>query len=434
MTDHIRGARQWRWAVHIFTSAVAAIFVAAFAPGLRAQWISVQPSGFDVALYGIDFPTQNTGYAVGWGVDGSVVLKTTDGGGTWNIQEQPGALLFSAHFSSPDTGMVAGYLGSCNCGMIARTEDGGATWSTGVADGSTGFYSLSFTGTDTGFVCGYDGFIMKTTDRGVNWRKVKTGTSDVFRRIFMADARVGFATAGLGRTFNQPGQLYKTTDDGEHWKRIQEFSGSMVLGDIWFTSPDVGYFVGHDGREAIYKTVNGGATWDSVYHGGTDDVLQGVIFASPTTGYAVGTNSRILRTTDAGATWHVEAIPTSTEPLVGLGSAGDKVFATGLGGTIVRRASALGVTAPASALDGTGIRIAPNPLATAATVTVPGSTPGDAFTFEIVDLGGKVVRRVEGRLSGSQFTLERDGLAGGTYVYRLRTSGDATHTGRIVVR
>lgn len=432
MIDHIRGARQWRGTVHIFASAVAAVLVAAFAPILRAQWISVQPSGFDVALYGVNFPTRNVGYAVGWGVDGSVILKTTDGGGTWNIQEQPGALFFSAYFSSPDTGMVAGYLGSCNCGMIARTEDGGATWNTGVADGSTGFYSLSFAGTDTGFVCGYDGFIMKTTDRGVNWRKVKTGTSDVFRRIFMADARVGFATAGLGRTFNQPGQLYKTTDAGEHWTRIQDFSGSKVLGDLWFTSPDVGYFVGHDGREAIYKTTDGGTTWDSVYHGAADEVLQGVIFASPTTGYAVGTNSRILRTTDAGGTWHLEALPASAEPLVGVGTTGDNVFATGLGGTILRRTSALGVNVPAAAI--AGIRIAPNPLATSATVTVPGSTPGDAFTFEIVDLGGTVVRRVEGRLSGSQFTLERDGLAGGTYVYRLRTSGGDAHTGRIVVQ
>jgi photosystem II stability/assembly factor-like uncharacterized protein len=400
---------------------------------LSAQWIFVHPANSDYTLYGIDFPTAKVGYSVGWGANGSIIRKTADGGTNWTDQTVGGALLFTTHFVDSDTGVIAGYLASCGCGLLMKTTDAGGTWATGTSLSSFGFYSLSFPTRDTGFVCGYGGAILKTTDRGSGWQLLNTGTTDVFRRIHFPSASVGYGIAGVGNNFSQPGQVFKTTDGGTSWNRIQNFTGTRSFSDIYFTSDKVGFAVGHDGKEAIYRTTDGGTTWTNVFRGGDSEVVQSIAFADANTGNAGSTKGRILHTSDGGSTWTVEQTGTGLtfSTMTARNTAG---FAGADQGAILKRSGTQSVAGNVAVTNDAAIEIAPNPMGTTALVTLRNVAPGTKYTFTLYDMLGHEVRQMEGVQSTEGFTLERNDLAPGSYVYRLQTGSGNGTTGSVIVR
>ena len=72
-------------------------------------------------LYGVSFTDANNGTAVGVG---GTILRTTDGGATWNLQSSGTSVVLSGvAFTDANTGAVVG-----DGGLILRTTDGGATW------------------------------------------------------------------------------------------------------------------------------------------------------------------------------------------------------------------------------------------------------------------------------------------------------------------
>lgn len=114
---------------------------------------------------------------------------------------------------------------------------------------------------------------------------------------------------------SQPEKMLRSTDAGLTWASlpIVNSSGNLYLGatfyDFEVLSPGVIIavgisFLGND--EVIYKSSDYGLTWQVVnlYSSGTWPRIQNAItFVSATTGFTVGTNGRILRTTNAGASW-----------------------------------------------------------------------------------------------------------------------------------
>jgi photosystem II stability/assembly factor-like uncharacterized protein len=109
----------------------------------------------DCYIYGIHFPSPNVGYAIGGPLpenSGNVLAKTEDGGDTWTAWVVlPGE---SAHESSlwfldADNGVFR-----AKGGKMFRTADGGKTW-TGVSGQGELKSSLSFAGADAGWMIFY---------------------------------------------------------------------------------------------------------------------------------------------------------------------------------------------------------------------------------------------------------------------------------------
>jgi photosystem II stability/assembly factor-like uncharacterized protein len=398
-------------------AAILLLFLLHHRPAAAQQWVPTGPP--DAAsnnLYGIHVASGQRVYAVGWGNDGSIFLKSTDGGGNWETTGFPGTLLFSTLFRDANTGYMAGYSGDCNCGLVMKSTDGGERWSSTTYPGSFGFYQVAFLDSVTGFVCGYGGTIARTTDAGATWKPMQTGTADVFRRIFFPSRKTGYAIAGPGNDFSRPSKIYKSVDSGATWTLIQDYTDTRVFGDLWFTSDDTGVLVGNDGVEAIYRTTNGGADWARVYAGSPGLVLQGVTFDNAIfeTWFAVGDSGHILRGMNDGALWRPEKSRTSAT-LIAVGIDGETGYAAGFGGEIVRRTvEGLGVE-EVSGSDG-GLTIAPNPISGGTGAAVSGIPPG-RHVFHLYDALGREVRRVDG-VSGS-FLLERGDLPAGAYFYRL---------------
>jgi photosystem II stability/assembly factor-like uncharacterized protein len=122
-----------------------------------ANWTTVYWGGN--SMTGIDFPTPDTGYAVGF--DGTAV-KTTNAGLSWvELTVGYGVELLDVSFGTADTGTAAGAFG-----FILRTVDGGQSWDFQDAGLSTHLRGVQFITADIGYVVGDSGIILYTTTGG----------------------------------------------------------------------------------------------------------------------------------------------------------------------------------------------------------------------------------------------------------------------------
>ena len=110
-------------------------------------------------LLSVHFFDAKTGWAVG---EGGTVIRTTDGGTTWQKQESPvTAWLFSVHFFDTKTGWAVGWDGT-----VIRTTDGGTTWKKQESPVTAHLDSVHFFDAKTGWAVGEGGTVIRTTDGG----------------------------------------------------------------------------------------------------------------------------------------------------------------------------------------------------------------------------------------------------------------------------
>ena len=126
-------------------------------------------------------------------------------------------------------------------GGIARSTDGGATWTYGV-----------FTyNTPTGYLSKPSQFL------------------DVHYVTPQVAYAVG-ATGGSSTSVYLGGVMAKTTDGGATWTNVPNplFNNKRNINTVWFVNKDTGYIAGQwntpDSIPKLYVTKNGGATWDSI--------------------------------------------------------------------------------------------------------------------------------------------------------------------------
>lgn len=249
---------------------------------------------------------RDTGFAIeSPGVGDKVVLRTVDGGATWNpTAKLASGTLLSIHFPDPDTGYIAGGY------ELWKTVDGGATWAKAQASRIGVGFSLRFTDPRTGFLTGYvsavpaPGLIQKTADGGATWATQLT-VKPILYGMDHPSADTAYV-AGSG------GHLYRTFDGGAHWDSIQ--AGATNLYAVKFLSGRHGFVAGEGG--ALLRTEDGGATWARIDLG-TAVRFTSLQFPDPLTGYLLNGNqffsdpgpAQLVKTADGGATWTAIALP-----------------------------------------------------------------------------------------------------------------------------
>ncbi|MBL0108594.1 MAG: T9SS type A sorting domain-containing protein [Ignavibacteria bacterium] len=132
-------------------------------------------------------------------------------------------------------------------GVILRSTNSGINWSQIPSGTNSNLRSVAFAGTGTGYVCGYNGAILKTVNSGMNWISLTSNTSnDLFAVIFINNS-TGYS-AGSGK-------IIKTTNGGNNWISQQIlFTGDFY--DIMFSNINTGWAAGQFGT--INSTINGG--------------------------------------------------------------------------------------------------------------------------------------------------------------------------------
>jgi photosystem II stability/assembly factor-like uncharacterized protein len=161
-------------------------------------------------FYDVFFMDSQTGWMVGGSSSYGVILKSTDGGDSWVVQNNPAQYtLASIHFSDPNNGWAGGYYGT-----LVRTTNGGATWTlqNPQIPAYTHVLDVSSTSPMRGWISGYGGgaqsrpFVKYTTDGGTTWieHTPLVGPYDSFAALAFLDDEYGWA-AGAGGIFRHTG-------------------------------------------------------------------------------------------------------------------------------------------------------------------------------------------------------------------------------------
>ena len=295
-------------------------------------------------------------YAVG--VAGTV-LTTTDGGATWVRR--------SSGISAPLTSIACPALLVCFAGgfsdpalprsVLLRTTDGGQSWNEEKqVGGNFWIVSVACPRLTACFALTSDparGGVFSTADGGRTWiRRVLPKTTGVGRSIACATVQwcvalvgVNAATSDIGTPgWMGNGWLFATTDGGRHWRR-RVYRGQAFL-SVSCPSPTQCYA---GGFRIWLRSTSGGQAWTVAHRrfAGRDSV-QSLSCTGPSMcwGLAVRLNELgglPVRTSDGGRSWRVVAgnVPV---PIPGISSGGllaltcprpTRCFAVGSAGLIM---------------------------------------------------------------------------------------------------
>ena len=219
-----------------------------------------------------------------------------------------------------NTGYVAGWSGT-----ILKTTNGGTTWVTQNAITTRGLRSVYFVNVNTGYAVGGLGEILKTTAGGNPW--VELNSSGQYNYLYCVRCSSDANTAYI---VGDSGYILKTRNGGVSWTH-QNSGITSALRSVHFPQYGrTGYAVGDGG--VIMKTFNGGGTW-SLLNPVTNENLHSVYFIDAGYGFVVGDNGTILMTMNGGGIWTFLSYGTRDLYSISFGNYG---YAAGNGGTVLR--------------------------------------------------------------------------------------------------
>ncbi len=382
-----------------------------------------QPLSWGYSISGIDFPSQQNGYAVSGGYESQTgtVMKTTDGGDNW-VKLEPNW----TSVARPCLDFLSDDIGCICSNNIYSTFDGGASWMlryTGSWDVSV--RSVSFGNGTTGVAVGDKGLFLRSTDMGQSWGQV-AGLPDLnYKAVHFADANTAYAAG--------PSAILKSADAGATWTTV---STAYSLQALWFTSPAIGFGVGPDGL--ILRTTNGGASWNVMNSTSTEN-LNAIHFYDADTGYVAGgtevINGVVLKTTDGGTTWHKQFVPVLS-PLYCIRTTGNHAFTGGWGCFLFgTNNGGVGVSAgPETKRPFLNTTAYPNPSAGPVMIRYTLSLDSEVQISFFDAFGAQVKEPLDLRQEPGTYTLRfpSKGLKPGLYFYTLRVN-DHTETGKIIL-
>jgi photosystem II stability/assembly factor-like uncharacterized protein len=152
---------------------------------------------------------------------------------------------------------------------------------------------VSFASSTSGWAVGDGGLIIRSTDGGMTWRPLASGTKVDLRHVQFLDDDHGW-------TVGEDGTIVATDDSGSTWG-VQTAPTGEDLHQVHFVDASHGWAVGDGGT--ILVTQNGGLQWTSQASGTTVN-LYGVDFVDGTHGWAVGAQGTVIATTDGGSIWN----------------------------------------------------------------------------------------------------------------------------------
>lgn len=387
-----------------------------------------------VDLWGIDFLDEDTGWVTGSAFKESsfqynFVAKSIDGGRTWEIQNRdipsrPRKITFINH----NTGWVIGANG-----MILKTTNGGGEWNLQPSGTSALLWDLDFIDEKQGWIAG-DGVLLRTNHGGGTWSSVDFGPPTLLDCIQFTDSLHGWAAGHSPQVGTFP-LFIRTEDGGIHWTPLPSPS-PYVVSRFHFFDTLKGWAILQNPSSGTFKisfTSDGGTTWGDKFSGDLDEAagidLGDILFVDSLQGLAVGGFGTIVRTTNGGITWLEETGKTSSRlrSLEGITGAGWWIIGTN--GTILNLidGSPTSITSRDFTIERTLEPIQlypnhPNPFNSSTIISYQVNEQLDHVTIELVDILGRTIKVIE---EGSKppgvynLMLDAQGLPSGLYFYRV---------------
>lgn len=282
------------------------IIVAIGSFGLTAQtWIQ-QTSGSVSNLQGVSFANATDGFVCG---DLNTVLKTTNGGANWSTITTATigtSLNFKdVYFANPSTGWLL-----ANIGVVLRTTDAGATWSPGntssITPGGT-WDKMHFADATNGYITGVANFsvlIAKTNDGGATWTNVPFTTS--------VSAITGIQALGNNSVMvAADNKVYYSANSGTTWSVSSAItSTSSNLGELKAFDFSNAYATNRTNGNSIVYRSNLFPTWNTSTAGLSGGGYNNIDAFDNNNVMISNLNSgNIFKTNNGGTSWTQETLP-----------------------------------------------------------------------------------------------------------------------------
>lgn len=192
------------------------------------------------SIFGICFFNQNEGVVI----KGNLILKTRNGGSTWDIQYDQAENITKMQFTSKTVGYVAGgrSYDLNSKGEIHKTTDGGDSWQQIlITDSNIG--AIYFLNSERGFYVNYNDELFRTVDGGKSWRMLSTVEPGVISICFTGE-KIGYLSTYRGK-------ILKTTDGGISWQMEYEYPNTPI-NKIIFVDRTM-YAIGNNGLVLVKK-------------------------------------------------------------------------------------------------------------------------------------------------------------------------------------
>ena len=190
----------------------------------------------------------------------STLMTSTNGGVNWEVRMNPANLPNNIHLNDVDfIDSHTGYI-ACSYGIVLKTIDGGDSWDS-IKVGDKHLKNLHITSADKIITSGSNGGIYISNNAGIEWQEIDAGTDfDITAMTFPSTLK--------GYMIDRTGVLFETNNGGESWELLLDME--VLDGDILFPAEGSGYIVGqkrnvNDQNTYVFYTNNNGASWDTVW-------------------------------------------------------------------------------------------------------------------------------------------------------------------------
>jgi photosystem II stability/assembly factor-like uncharacterized protein len=259
-----------------------------------ANW-QLQNSHVDYFISDLFFLNKRLGWAIAndFFFNGTTILKTTNSGVNWTVSRYPDTtkVLYTIYYLDSLNGFLGGYQG-----VVLRTSDGGNSWSEMDVDSGTVSYfpieKFAFFNPQYGLACGgimdVSGVIWISTNFGSSWKSSPVGPEPLYDILWRDSLR----TFSCGGDYEFGGSFLKSYTGGEVWdyNYLEIFGVARKL--AFRTGYEIWVPMGFSQRWAL--TVDTGNTWIEMPAPDTSGIYDAV-FIDSATGWAVGTNGSIYK-------------------------------------------------------------------------------------------------------------------------------------------
>lgn len=287
--------------------------------------------------------------AVTVGPAGFTAISTDAGATLSRVGSRLGAAFSAIRRISSTEALMLGNGGGRvrNAGALARTIDGGRSWTDVGAPTTETIVDAAFPNSSSGYLLDASGTVLRTANGGLSWSWVASdpgeqpgaaaiATTDMrhlvlvgpvgIRRSADEGNTISEVTQGIvrrarlthaqlaGRTLLAWGTraIVMSRDGGRVWSAVRR-PGSGRLRHVDFTGSRNGWALDDTGR--LWRTTDGGRRWSESVALGTARGIA-VDFASPASGWVLLASAKddpgsVMRTTNGGASWRHQIVSPS---------------------------------------------------------------------------------------------------------------------------
>ncbi len=199
------------------------------------DWEQV-PVPVNTTLTSVHFTNGQHGWAGG---HDATILRTRDGGRSWEVQQYDPPLELSVLdilFVNEHRGYAIG-----NFGYYLYTADGGETWEEGlVNEDETHLHAITRAPNGDLYIAGEFGQVYRSDDGGESWEKFETDYGGSYFTVLATD-RDTVIVAGLR------GNAFVTRDQGQNWERLDLGAQYSIYGG-YVVNPELALLVGENAR------------------------------------------------------------------------------------------------------------------------------------------------------------------------------------------